>query len=820
MLRLAVAGLRAHRSRLLLAGLAVLIGTAFVSGTLVLGDTLRADVERTVVGNAARIDVAVVANNRQRPLPAALPDRISGLRGVREVQGLVAGDVTVLGRDGRPAGEQPVGFSVTMRTDVVQGRAPATDAEVVLAEQTAENLGYGIGDTVTVLDHADGAPRQLTVSGLVSAAGQGTIALRGGIGFTRPVATIATGISELSEIYVAGTGSGMRDDVDAVVGNGPYSVFTGRQYAERQAASSGVDPAVLATGLAMFALVALLVAAFVIQNTFSVLVTQRRRELALARCVGATRRQVFAGVLAEAAVTGALASAAGLVCGVGGAYGAVAVMNAAGADIPLQVVTVTPLTLGLSTAAGLLSTIAAAVAPARAATRVPPVEALRNQPRGSARRTRARVAAAVVACTSGVAGAAAGVVSDGRQYPLVLVAVGGMLTFVGVVLLGPVLVGPLARVVGRPLGALLGVPGRLGTANAVRNPARAATTVLTMVIGITLITGVSVVTRSLSASVDVGVADALPADYLIVPPGAGVGAAMPRSVASDLRTAEGVTAVTAIREAPVTVGGDVAMLSTTEGAIRPAAVRGSVERIGPGRIALLPERARELGVDVGATLDLTIDGRVVTVEVVAIVAGPAVPRMYVSPAYFEQLFPARGDAAVLVTFERQMPPTASRAVVDAATEAVPTVRIVSTFAARDRLTDTLGQATMVVTGLLAFAVVIALVGIANTMTLSVLERSRESAMLRALGLGRGGLRLMLTAEALIFGVLGGVVGVVLGTGFGLAAARVVNDDVVLSVPVDVLVLVLLAAGLAAVLASLLPVRRVARGSVAEALARP
>jgi putative ABC transport system permease protein len=179
---------------------------------------------------------------------------------------------------------------------------------------------------------------------------------------------------------------------------------------------------------------------------------------------------------------------------------------------------------------------------------VPPVAALRSQdePRGADRPSRVRVTAAAVSCATGVICAAVGVVSERRQYPLVLVALGGMLTFVGVVLLGPVLVGPVARVVGRPLGALLGVPGRLATANAVRNPGRAATTMLAMVIGITLITGVSVVTRSLTGSVDIGVAEALPADYTILPPGARDDAVMPRSVASDLRVAPGVTAVTAI----------------------------------------------------------------------------------------------------------------------------------------------------------------------------------------------------------------------------------------------------------------------------------
>ena len=169
---------------------------------------------------------------------------------------------------------------------------------------------------------------------------------------------------------------------------------------------------------------------------------------------------------------------------------------------------------------------------------------------------------------------------------------------------------------------------------------------------------------------------------------------------------------------------------------------------------------------VGDTVSVLVDGRTVGLVVVALVVGDAVPRMVVGPDYFGTLFPGRGDASVLVGFAPDLAVENSRTVVEEATAASPTVRIVSTFDARERVAADLGQATALVNALLAVAILISLVGVTNTLTLSVLERTRESAMLRALGLAASGLRTMLTAEALVFGLVGGLIGAILGTGFG------------------------------------------------------
>ncbi|MBP2474319.1 putative ABC transport system permease protein [Crossiella equi] len=818
MRKLILAGLRAHWRRLLLAALATLLGTTFVTGTLVLGDSLETNTERTIAGNAAKADVAVIADNQLRKINQDMVGRVSALAGVDQVQGLLQGDVTVLGENGRPQRDQPIGFSVTMRTSATQGRLPERDDEVVLAEQTARAVGRGIGDTVVLLDKGRGQRHAVRVTGLVDGAGQGALALRGGIGLTEPAARLMTGEHAYSELYVRGAApERLRSRVAEAIGAGPYTVQTGREFAERQVAGSGVDPVVLRSALVMFALVAMFVAMFVIHNTFGILVAQRTRELALARCVGCSSRQVFLGVLAESAVVGVLASVLGLALGTGLGYAALSVMAAIGAGLGPSVFTVTPWAALLSLFAGIAATTAAAALPARAATRVPPIAALRvQQEPKEPKLRRSRVVAAAACCALGVLSATAGVLAGGRIYPLALVAVGGLVFFAGVVLAGPALVRVLGGIIGLPFRRFLGLPGRLAVTNALRHPRRAATTVLALIIGITLTTGVSVITRSLESSVSAGVDTAIPADYVVTPPGTDPDVTLPRSVAEELLTE--ATALTQVREAPVTVSGETAMLSTMAGSIAPSVLRGSLDSFGAGKVALRPERAQELGIDVGGTLVMRIEGREVRAVVAAVVSGKVVPRTFVSPTWFDQLFPGRGDTSLLIGFAPDRPRAETRALVERATDPVPTARIVATSDAKERLESTLNQVTSLVTGLLALAVLISLIGIANTMTLSVLERSRESALLRALGLARGQLRLVLTTEALLFGLVGGLVGLALGTGFGLAAARVINNDVVLAVPYDRLALVLVGAAAAGVVASLVPVWRVGKVPVVAAMA--
>lgn len=822
-MKLALAGLRANRRRFLLAALATVVGTAFVAGTLGLSDTMYTNTERTIIGNSSQFDAVAITDNQLEKFGPSTVEKLSQLSGIERTEGLLRGEISILNDKGRVSRESPFALSVTSRMRIIKGRAPS-DTEIVLAEQTARSLGREVGDTITVLDRDKGEPHPLRVSGLINVTGEGMHALRGAVGLTPTSMTSLTGQSEFVELYVkAKPGVSPPEAVRLLrqaVGEGPYEFLTGREHAERQAASSGIDPTTLRYGLLMFALVALIVAAFVIYNTFNILITQRTRELALLRCIGTHRGQLFSGVLTESLVIGAVASLVGLILGVGCAYGLIPLLNVFGAAaIPLDAFTINAGTVVSSLLCGLLTTVVAAVMPARAATRVAPMAALRTTPEsGDDRVSRVRMISAGLLMIAGVGLAVAGLLSSAKTTPLLLTAVGGVLCFVGVVVLGPVLVRTLVGVLGLPVRRSMGIPGNIAVANARRNPKRAAVTVMALTIGVALSTGVSTITESLKTSADRGVGTAIPVDFIISPPGMDITSTLPRSIAHELRTRSEITRVASVRESSVTVAGKTAMLSTVEGDAEPVVIQGRLAGMSAGQLALRPERAEELGVGLGGEIRLTVNGRPMAATVTALVAGKTFPRMYVAPGWFDELFPDRGDTSVLVNVAEELTPERADSLIDSALNATPTARVVRAQDAKDSLTRTLNQVTMLITAMLGMAVVISLVGITNTMTLSVLERSRESALLRALGMTRENLRLMLAAEALMFGVIGGVVGVVLGGAFGLAAAKVINENIVPTVPYWQIIVIVIVSGLAGVLASLGPARQAAKVSIVNSLA--
>ncbi|MDA2807828.1 ABC transporter permease [Nocardiopsis suaedae] len=827
MWRTTLAGLRAHKARLAMAALATVVGAAFTVGTLVLGGTLRADAERTVTANTADVDVAVLTSSGLRKLPQETVDDLAALDGVERAQGVVEGQATLLGADGRPLSQKPVAASVTLRTSTVEGSAPEADHEVALAASTADDAGAGVGDTVGVLD-AQGRPREMTVTGLVDTRGEGSMALRGAAVFTLPTAKAVTGEADYAGIYITSSGPApedLRADVAAAMGGGGEEVLTGRQWADAKAAGSGVDPALLSAGLAMLGLVSLLVSGLVIFNTFSILVAQRKRELALLRCVGAARSQVFGSVLAESAALGAAASVVGAALGVAAGYAAVPVLRAFGSDIPYSVVAVTPLTIAVGLAAGVAVTVGAAAVPAHAATRVPPVAALNStREREGGRFGSVRGVLGLLAAAAGAGASAAAVPALGPgAAALSTVVVGGMLFFLGLVALGPMLVGPAVLVVGFLPRRLFGTPGRLAVANARRAPRRAATTAIALAVGVTLMSGVSVAAESFEASVNKGVEQALPVDFMVTAPGTAEQAQIPPGVVERLRGTDGVAEIGAQREAVVELDGkEAGLASVVPGGPfeEPVVVEGArPDAMGPGQIAVTPDRAEEFGIGVGDTVGVaTGDGRTAELEVAAVVRASPYPPFSMTGEGFTALFGERGYGALMINTDPGLSPEEGRAAVEAGTEEYPAVSITGTDDARRQLEEALSNLVMIVGGLLALSVVVSLIGIANTMSLSVVERTRESAVLRALGVTRRQLGRMLTVEALVLGAVGACTGAAVGGLYGLAVITAMRADAVPAVPVGQLALVVAGSGLAAMAAAVLPARRAGRTSIAASLA--
>ncbi|WP_433511571.1 ABC transporter permease [Nonomuraea sp. CA-143628] len=828
MLRTTLAGLRAHKLRLLLTSLAITLGVGFIAGTFVLTDTMKAGLSQQATAEADKVGLAVLPEDREAVLPERLLDQVRGLSGVLEAQGLIRGSAPLLGKDGKAVGNAPTtALSIVTgrldRTTMISGTGPGSDDQVaVLDKNTAKAQGLKLGDTITVLDSRHREQRFRLV-GIMDTGLDQMLAYTGAIGFTPATAQRMTGAKGFAEIDIAGDGAGLKQAVASAAGAGA-KVKTGAELAKSLAADSGIQMESLTTGLLLFGLVAMLVAALVIYNTFNILVAQRAREMALLRCIGATRGQVFGSIILESTAVGLLSSALGLLAGYGLGAATLAVLGALDAPLPTNAaIALTPVTMLSGLGLGLLVTVGAALLPARAATRVAPIAALRTQVEEQTFRTgvvRVLLATLFLVAGLGTAGYGALAMEPGQMVPLFVVMGGGALTFLAVLILGPVLVKPLSALIGWIPARLFGVPGRLAVDNSGRNPRRAATTTVALTIGVTLMTLISVVTASMRVTMTTKLDNQFPVDYLVATQERD--AAVPRSVADSLRRGPELSSVVQIRTAKAKISGSgkSVQVGTFNGPFKPEVRSGSMDRLEAGQVAVDAPAAAEFGLRVGGTVAVrTTEAGTVTLRVAAVLVGDAnLPMFTVAERSFDEYFGQIPDTRVMVNIKDGVPTAQARKAVDAATAAYPMVRVTSATEVRGQFDDTLDMLLMIITGLLGLAILISLLGIANTLSLSVHERTRESALLRALGLTRPQLRRMLSVEALVLGLIGAVVGVVLGGVFGWAAMRAMIDGAWFVLPVGQIVLFVALSGLAGVLAAVLPARRAARASIVGSLA--
>ncbi|RCG30840.1 ABC transporter permease [Sphaerisporangium album] len=835
MLKTTLAGLRAHKLRLLLTSLAITLGVGFIAGTFVLTDTIQASFTQQIAASADKVDVAVLPSPSDKPSPltAADLDKIRTATGVAEAQGIVQGDAPLIGKDGKVVGDFPTaGVSIVTgrlgRTEVTSGAAPSAADQAVLDKDTAKTRGFKIGDTVQVLDHA-GKPHAFHVVGLFDAGIDQRIAYTGAVGFTTEAAQAMTGEKGFREIDVAAaagvTPQALKTAVSSALAGAGHKVRTGDELADELAKANGADMQFITLGLLMFGVVAMLVAALVIYNTFNILVAQRAREMALLRCIGATRKQVFGSVLLESAVVGVIASLLGLVVGYGLGWGAIAVAGAMGQELPAVAVSLAPRTIGLALAIGVVVTVGAALLPARTATRVAPIAALRTQTGEQTFKAGVlRMVFAALFLVAGVGTTAAGVMATPGPQALFIVMAGGVLTFCAVLILGPVIVRPLSVFAGWLPAKLSGVPGRLAVDNSRRNPKRSATTTVALTIGVTLMTLISVITATTRATVTAQLDSQFPVDYMVMSQGALEGAGgpggVPRELAAGLRARPELASVVQIRQGEARVGRADYQVGTYDGPYKVVAQKGSTQGFTGTNAIVGTTAAKRLGAQPGGTLALaTPKAGTVNVKVIAIFDDSApLPGITVPPDAFEKWFGHVNDDQVLVNAKDGVASDVARKAVEAAAQDYPAAKVVSSTEIRGQFDDMLNTMLMVITGLLGLAILISLLGIANTLSLSVHERTRESALLRALGLTRPQLRRMLSLEALILGLIGAIVGVVLGGAFGWAATQTLVADVLFRLPVTQVLLFVALSGLAGVLAALLPGRRAARASIVGSLA--
>ena len=820
----------AHKRRLLMSALAIVLGVGFVSGTFVLTDALRSSFYGSFATTSASVDAVVKSGH---DVSRATLDRLRARPDVAAADGSVTGVVTVVRPDGTPvsSGNMPgmlgsVAADARLRSqEIVRGAAPRTAGQIVLDSATARDAGLAVGDRLRVLGPHDDHGRLYTISGFTPP-GQYSGA---GVGMTPDRALEVLGEKGYAEVDVAGAGGigqeELRQRLAGALG-GRYELSTGQEAMREEAdqATSAARP--LTLGLLMFAFVALLVAALVIFNTFQILVAQRMKEMALLRCVGATRRQLFRNVLAESGILGLAASVLGVGAGVGLGAGALAVIGDSlgatrGAGAPLFQLGPSLLAVGL----GVLVTVVSAVIPAVRATRIPPIAALRApEQTGGGRIGWPRIATIAVFGVAGLALAIGGALY-GNELGLVAVAAGGCVFFVALLAAGPLYIPPMARLIGA-LPARAGVPGRLAVANSVRNPGRTAATAAALTIGITLVTLFSVVGASAKASVDTEIGQKFPADYVL---SSNTGGSIAPGALSALSDRPEVRGVGALRVAPGgALAGKRAMIAGVSGAqlnrLAPKlAVKGSFGALRAGTVAVSEEYAANAHLGIGDRLTVTTPRAGTSrPRIVALLADTQFTAAAVLPAEtFTHGFGAMRPSQAVLKLRPGVTTEQGRRAVDSVLRQYPNVQAQSVAQVREQLSSSVDAMLGVVSGLLGLAIIIAVFGIANTLSLSVFERTRESALVRALGLTKRQLRRMLSVEAGLTAVVGAVLGVLLGIGFGravIAALSGMSSIEVFAVSYGQIALFVVIAGACGWLASLLPARRAARASIVSALA--
>jgi putative ABC transport system permease protein len=838
MRKVTLRGLLAHKLRLALTALAIVLGVTFISGTFVLTDTLNSTFSNLFSSVYHKVDFQVRgvaqlgsgANATRNLLPESLLPSVQAVPGVGGAYGQVTGYAQFVAKDGKPISSTVGTLGVEFDPDqqisslhLIAGGPPASSDDVVMDAGTAKGYGFSVGQRVRVLS-AGAAPQTFTITGIAEFGNADNLAGATLAAFTLPTAQRVTGeTGQLDAINVVAKPGADKATVQAAIARilpAGVQVVTGQTVISENTSAVSADLSFFNTALLVFALIALFVGAFTIYNTFSIIVGQRTRELALLRVVGASRGQVLRSVLAEAAIVGFVSSAIGVGLGVLAALGLEALLSGFGVTLPTGPLTFEPRTAIVGLAVGTIVTVVSAIGPARNAVRIPPVAALADRTAdgaGISGASRRRLSAGAAVTVAGVV-----LLAGGLSKPVVaLVGAGAVLIFIGVAMLAPAIARPLSGLLGRPLAALLGTPGRLGRENSMRSPRRTAQTASALMVGLALVSAMAVFGASLSDSLTSSVDQAISADLLISANESGeLNTALPAVAAA----VPGVTAITTVYRDEFEFKSSLETLT----AVTPQHLADNVIlRMTSGSAAALAQG--ELLIDsTTATKDHLVVGDAVPVKFAY--TGPATMRIggiyqanaliqsyLVSSGFFVAHFRQPQPGAVLL---RTNGSPGVAAAVTRALDPFADVQVQTRAQFEQTEAASVNQLLGLVYALLALAVLIALIGIVNTLMLSVLERTREIGLLRAVGMRRPQVRAMIRSEAVILATFGAVIGIVIGTLMGLALVSSLRQQgfTEITVPVIRLVEFLILAALLGLVAASWPARRAARLDVLAAIA--
>jgi putative ABC transport system permease protein len=837
--RVTIKGLLAHKLRLALTGLAIVLGVTFIAGTFVLTDTLHNTFD-TLFGNVYQnIDFQVrgVAQfgsggtATRNPVPETLVATVQRVPGVEAAEGSVTGYAQYIAPDGKAistGGAPTIGLSFDPNAQIsalrlVQGKDPVTPQQVVMDLGTAQKYGFKVGQSVRIL--LQGPTRTFTIVGLARFGTADNLAGATLAAFATPTAQALMGeVGRFDAInVVAQPGADkatVQRDIARALPRG-VEVVTGQTVVNEATTAIGQALGFLNTALLVFAFIALFVGGFTILNTFSITVGQRTRELALLRIVGASRRQVFRSVLGEAAIVGLVSSLIGLGLGVLAAIGLEKLLSGFGVTLPSGPLVFEARTVIVCLVVGVGVTLVAAISPARRAVRIAPVAAVAAQQTEEEVPLRRRFTRGGIITVAGVALLAWGLTAPA----IALVGLGAVLIFVGVAMLAPAVARPMSSVIGRPLARLLGTSGRLGRENSMRSPRRTAQTSSALMVGLALVSAIAVFGASLSRSATASVDNAISADLIVSTTNNAGNGNFSESVPQVASSVPGVTASTTVygdqfefrsslesllaidtREMSQTV-----ILNTTSGSGAPALAAGDL------LVDTTTANSDHLTVGEAVPVKFALTGAE-TMRIGGIYQPNAlVGHFLVGDAFFVRHFQNPLPGAVLLKTDGS--PGVQRAVA-LALAPYPNVKVQSRAQFEASQSAQVNQLLGLVYALLALAVLIALIGIVNTLMLSVFERTHEIGLLRAVGMKRRQVRAMIRSESVILAVFGAIIGIIIGTGLGIALVSALHSQGITNtvVPARSLVIFLILAALLGLLAASWPARRAARLDVLAAIA--
>ncbi len=848
MTALTLRGLWTRKLRAGLTALAVLLGVMMISGTYVFTDTINHSFDRIFDTANEGVDIKVVPHKtvdseevQVPPFSQSLLPRVESAQGVEKASGGVNDIATVFDKNGKrtnKGGAPALMFSASPEPfnpiKYVDGRAPANASEVTLDKKTADNNDFKVGDQVLVAGKLPA--KRYRISGLgefgdVSEFGGATIAV-----LTLPEAQrISQKRGELDEIDVAvANGASTKQVTGELRGLLPRTVDvkTGAQDAKDQADDIQGGLSFLNTLLLAFAGIALFVGAFIIFNTFSITVAQRTTEFGLLRTIGASRNQILRSVVLEALIIGLGASIVGLFAGILTAKGITALFKAFSIDLPSQGTVLLPRTVIVSLLVGTIVTVIAGLSPARRATRVPPLAALRHDVMPTGRAGRRRTVLATVLTAFGVLLLAVGLfVASGAAGVLGLMALGAIAIFIGVALLSNRLVPPIASALGWPLEKLRGVAGRLARENAERNPGRTAVTAAALMIGLALVTFVTVLAAGLRASINDTVDKNFAGDLVLTNQDGF--SPIPSEAGRAVARIPGVAEVSPINSSAGKVKG-VSGNTSVEGldpktftnVWKPEVKKGPdtvIDTLGPRDAVLVDDWAKSNDFGIGDRVSIeTPTGRTIVLTVRGTVdnKGDVFNPVTGTYATVRREFRQRDDAIDLIKAAPGADVAAVQTRIDKLLDArFPIVKSQDQQQYKDDIAKQVNQILYLVYALLSLSIIVSLFGIVNTLVLSIHERTRELGMMRAIGTSRRQVRRIVRYESLITALIGGALGLLIGLLLGaMTTVALADQGFTLQIPVVSLIAFLILAAVAGVLAAIPPARRASRLDVLEALA--